>query len=205
VLVRLRKQIKMPAETVTRKMLAERSGVSSSTLRQIEIGALRLTSAVAQKIFRGTGVSPDSLMRGDDPLLDPYGVPLGPNSFNIAKHLWVSESIETNSALLVALFHAAEKRSQALAVSLEFYSWIEKVSRLFGLDALIRQQLADRGKMDVLFVPFIPDGLRPKDPESKRRWKGFQAKQKKELEAKLNEYLKRSSQRGPRSPGRPVA
>jgi transcriptional regulator with XRE-family HTH domain len=210
VLVRLREAISRQDKIdVTRKMLAERSGVSSSTLRQIEIGGLRLTDAVAEKLFRGTGVSPESLLRNDDPLLDPYGVPLDPDSLNVAKLLWVPEFIETHAAVLVALFHAAEKRGQAMSVSMEFSSWLEKTARLFGLDALVRQQLAERGKMDVFYSGCLPESLRPRDPESKRRWEEFKTRMTEEREGKVKEgaeeYLKRSSQKRPRSPGRPPA
>src|SRR5262245_49254688 len=82
---RLRRQISTPANPVTREILAERAGVSAPTLRDIETGKFQLTEAVAERIMLATGVSIQSLLRGEEPLKDIFDEKLSPQSTSKGK------------------------------------------------------------------------------------------------------------------------
>jgi transcriptional regulator with XRE-family HTH domain len=93
-LVRLRRKLSdWSAHKVTRQDLAKKAGIPESSLRDIETGRYKLTPAVATKISFATGVDPQSLLDGDDPLLDllrqPFSrkrVPDGQNMQNGPKN-----------------------------------------------------------------------------------------------------------------------
>jgi transcriptional regulator with XRE-family HTH domain len=171
VLVRLRGSLSTDGQTVTRKLLAERVGVSPSTIREIENDRFQLTEEVAQKMFRGTGVDPASLLRGDNPLLDVFKKPVGPDSKKMASNFWIPDYGETDEFLLSALLRAAEKRGTALSVSTGFFGWLEKTARFFGLVALVSQELTEN--LESFNMSLVPDCFRPKDPKSERIWAHF--------------------------------
>jgi transcriptional regulator with XRE-family HTH domain len=166
VLVRLRATLLM-----TRKTLAERTGVSASTIREIETNRFQLSDEVAQKIFRGTGVAPASLLRGDNPLLDISGNTLSSESKRRANFWWISDYGETDAFLLSALLRAAEKVGKAVSVSTEFSGWLERTTKLFGLTDLVRQELTEN--LESFDQSYVSECFRPKDPKSKKIWMEF--------------------------------
>jgi hypothetical protein len=67
-LARLRAQLSTKSHQVTRAELAKWTLIPEPTLKDIELGKFQLSDEIALKIAAGTGVSPTSLLEGEDPL-----------------------------------------------------------------------------------------------------------------------------------------
>jgi plasmid maintenance system antidote protein VapI len=149
-LTRLRSQLSKPGHPmISRGDLAQMTGVPKGSIAAIETGVYQLTPDVALKISRTTGVGPNSLMRGDNPLLDLERNPLGPESKLLTKRDWTSKDIDVEKLqlLFACLFKAAEEKGgQALPqVSLAFSFWVKETIEALKLTDLVATELKKDG------------------------------------------------------------
>jgi transcriptional regulator with XRE-family HTH domain len=168
VLVRLRRAISTPTNVVTRKRLAERVGLSVSTIREIETGGFKLTPAVAQRIMLVTGVSTRSLLNGEDPLKDCSGRILTPESaVEEMSNLYYEAEISLFSMLEAALKAAKEKGRSSVFYQL-FKEWLPQAVAAIGATSTMKTVL---NRNLGIFDPFyVPEAFQPKDAKMKARW-----------------------------------
>jgi hypothetical protein len=153
-------------------MLAERAGVSDSTLRQIEIGGFGLTEAVARRIMLSTGVSMQSLLKGEDPL---KGVGGGNLSHESASHmiseLYYQQEISMFDMLGAALKAAKEKKRSTILYQL-FTEWLPQAVDAIGATSGVKKVLNRR--LGLFDTSYVPEAFQPTDPKIKKRWKESQ-------------------------------
>jgi plasmid maintenance system antidote protein VapI len=167
-LVRLRKAISTETQVVTRKILADRVGISASTIREIETQRFALTEEIARRLMRTTAVSMGSLMRGDNPLKDLGGNDLSPRSAADALgRISYAEEIGVLDMIYAALQAAKEKNRAAVFVEI-FQDWLPKALETIRATEAMRVVLDNRlGAFD---PSIVPTALRPKQPKMRQRW-----------------------------------
>jgi transcriptional regulator with XRE-family HTH domain len=139
---RLRKALSTPNDEVTREDLANRCGIPAPSLRDIETGKYQLTHEVALKLAYATGVDYDSLIRGDDPLMDMIGNPLNPESPSCLADAWTPENTQSLETLFSCILKAAEKKKgEGVKVGLSFAMWAKQVSATFDMDKRVFEEL----------------------------------------------------------------
>jgi transcriptional regulator with XRE-family HTH domain len=136
--IRLRQALSIPGEEMTRELLSKRSGISPSTVRDIERGRFELTLDSAWKLAHATGVHPVSLILGKDPLLDWEGRPVDSSSKGRFEKLWGSGHMkrETHEKIFSCLMRAAENKgpASALLVSSSFVRWLRETWKAADLE-----------------------------------------------------------------------
>jgi transcriptional regulator with XRE-family HTH domain len=168
VLVRLRRMISTPTDVVTRKKLAQRVGLSASTIREIETGGFKLTPAVAQRIMLETGASTQSLLTGEDPLKDYSGKILTPSSaVGGMLELYYQHEMNIFAMLEAALKAAKEKHRGRIFYEL-FKEWLPQAVAAIGatltMKAVLNRNLG-------AFDPYhVFEEFQPKDAKTKARW-----------------------------------
>jgi transcriptional regulator with XRE-family HTH domain len=169
-LVRLRRKLSdWSAHKVTRQDLAKKAGIPESSLRDIETGRYKLTPAVATKISFATGVDPQSLLDGDDPLLDLLRQPFSKESPRWSEYAeWSEEYRGAREQLFFALLDTAEEKKIARLIYFSFENWLTTTIEAFGLNDLFAQKLTDRF---TLFDPyFVSDEFFPKNQRVAEKW-----------------------------------
>ena len=167
--------------TLSREKFAERVGIPARTIKEIETGKYNnkkkrgkygMNALDIAKISIATGVHPESLAAGTDPLIDISGrSPLSPDSPKLED--WAETKVDkaTLAFLVEVAVDAAAKKGASYMFQFLLQEWLCKTSKTFGLDELIRERLtAELGS----FIPgIIPPYFLPQDEESKRLWKEF--------------------------------
>jgi len=173
---------------MTRELLGERAGISPGSIKAIETGIYQLTPDVALRISFATGVDWESLLRGDNLLLDMAGDPVGPESEKWLDRAWTSKDIKHDEGLFSCFMRAAEKKTvdgktrTALKVSMSFRQWMKDTSLTFGLDKLTQAEVADWlfslpaedyesafNSVPECFLPFLAEERRKKLAERRER------------------------------------
>jgi DNA-binding XRE family transcriptional regulator len=205
-IVRLRKALSTPNQEMTREMLAKKVGVPVTSLRDLELERYKLTPEVALKISFATGVDYESLLRGDDPLLDLAGDPLSSKSKTWLNDAWGSKDRRTYEVLLGCLLKAAEKKKGlAVKVGLSFSQWIQEASLAFGLDQSVFEEffaLPDGVYDQEINTGIIPDCFFPRWMAEERRRKAMDERARRD---KILKDFKRSSETRSRSTKKPSA
>jgi hypothetical protein len=115
-------------------------GASAATIQSIELGRLRLSPALANRICVATGADPHTLLHPRGRPRDVCGKPYTPASFAITKHEPLNgddfeKSCKRALLFLEALLRAAKSpqklRSRALLFS--FQNWLQTARKEFGL------------------------------------------------------------------------
>ncbi len=168
VLVRLRRAISTPADVITREKLAERIGVSASTIRDIEMGKFGLTEAMARRLMIATSVSIRSLIDAENPLKDVSGKDLGPTiNPEILGRIDAFQEIAIFKMIEAAL-RAADKRKHGPMFYELFNEWLPDALESINAIDLMREVLD--GNLGIFDPSFVPARLRPTQPKKKRRW-----------------------------------
>jgi hypothetical protein len=160
-LVRLRKALSTPSVTMTRAMLAERTGIPEPTLHDIELGKFNLTSTVVMKIATATGVHPQSLSNGDDPLLSLDGLPFIPeyvpdkaNRDFLASMPFYEETIRH---VFLTAWQTAKEKHKGVIFAYSFGVWLETTLKALALKDACIGALTD--KLDSIDPQIVPSGL----------------------------------------------
>jgi transcriptional regulator with XRE-family HTH domain len=169
VLVRLRRAISTPSEVITRKKLAQRIGVSASTIRDIETDKFGLTEAIASRLMTATMVNKRSLLNGDDPLKDITGKDLGPNSNREGSRRNDPYHEFGIFKLMETALRAADKMKRSEVFYELFNEWLPAaLEAINATDSMKKILESELGKFD---PGYVPDQLWPTQPKMKRRWK----------------------------------
>lgn len=188
ILVRLRKQLSTENRQCTRTDLAKKTGVPEPTLKDIEVGKFRLTAEMAISIAFGTGASPGSLLRADNPVLDHFGNPVNSGTVSISP-FWSHLLYEANRQLFSAAFEAAHECEIGFLFLFSFNAWLYKTVKQFekiGLRSALSEKLTARLKF---FDPHqMGDMFWPKDAtEWKKQEEKISALQQKLMAASTPE------------------
>ena len=92
-----------------------------------------------------TGVDPQSLLNGDDPLLDFRGSPVNPQSKLLLDRELPLEAGEAFGTMLLCLWKAARKKKKltALAVGVNFSHWFQELCQSLELtDVVVKEAVA---------------------------------------------------------------
>jgi transcriptional regulator with XRE-family HTH domain len=169
-LTRLREKISTKNQAVTREMLAERAGISAPTVRDIETGRFQLTEAVAQRIMLVTGVSPESLIKGEDPLKDVFGRELSPKSRDELFSMEISHQRALSMEHMIKFaLEATSERKRSVIFGELFREWLPKALTTIGALSTMKKVLTrNLGAFD---PEQLPAALWPKDPKTRQMWK----------------------------------
>lgn len=154
-------------------MLAERAGVSAPTIRDIETGRFQLTEAVAQRIMLATGVSVQSLLKGENPLRNVLGEELSSESL---PDIFVSAQQASMHDMLAAAIRAAQEKKRAAIFYNLFIEWLPQA--LAAIDATrTMKKVLNRNLGQGKFEPYlVPEAFQPTDAKMKKRWDEEQLK-----------------------------
>jgi hypothetical protein len=167
-ITRLRKAISTETP-VTREMLAQRCGVPAPTIRDIETGRIKqLSESIAQKIMLATGVSTQSLLRGDDPLKDILGRELSAESrADMISEVYYQEEISMVDMLGAAIKAAKEKKRSTVFYKL-FSEWLPQA--ISAIDATKEMKNVLNRRLGLFDTYYVPEAFQPTDPKIKKRW-----------------------------------
>ena len=172
---------------VTRELFEKRVGISAKTLKAKETGAYEkkrkkkpdierskygMNALDIAKISIATGVHPQSLINGDDPLIDNSGrSPLSPKSAKFEDQAELLVDKATLAFLVSVAVDAAAEKGVSYLFQFLLQGWLCETSKMFGLDEKITERLtAELGS----FKPgLVPPYFLPKDDKSKLLWKEF--------------------------------
>ncbi len=164
---RLRKALSTDNHACTRAELSRRTGVPANTLTDIELKRIKLSLRVACKISIGTEVDLNSLMAGDDPLMNIYGQPMVKGSLAIPSRTQLLAKIESfqeaQKQICLATWEAAQDRDVGMMLSYLFNTWLSSTLDDMGLKSLMVGKLTQRlGLFDPEKIPrmFWPKGKR---------------------------------------------
>jgi DNA-binding XRE family transcriptional regulator len=136
--------------TLTQPAFARMVGVSASTIQSIELGRLRVSRDLANRICLVTGVDPESIMKEVGAPVALHGGPFLSTSFQLHKHFYDSmqgeHSFRKANLYLESLLRAAAalgKDNRLLAVLLSFDQWLNKTRKEFGLVKASARQLEE--------------------------------------------------------------
>jgi len=138
---------------------------------------------VAMRVSLGTGVDPESLMRGDEHLWDVAGLPFTRASKKPQALGWSEELTASISLLFGAILAAAKEKNAIRQFHFLFDVWISQIVPALGMSKEVFEQLNKIGnRLDPDFS--VPDALLP--PEGKKRWSESRQKLKDELDAEIS-------------------
>lgn len=134
----------------SQKDFARLIGLSASALQRIELGSLKLSSKVAQRISVVTGVRAKCLFRRNKPLLAFDGTAYASSEFDKLQRRYQSKAIsyeceymaqelETRVAVLL---RAAVTRKVFDSVLSDLWEEVDKIRVTYGLAAVARDRLA---------------------------------------------------------------
>jgi DNA-binding XRE family transcriptional regulator len=156
-LARLRRQLSDGyTHQMTRAELAKKTGIPERSLQDIEAGKYKLTHDVAIKIAAGTDVDANSLLRGDDPLLNYSGEPLDAFGMKI-DFQWNSLFGQTRKHLLEVAWEAAVAKHRSCVLSNSFDEWL--ITTVHALDLKIMKGVIEKMRLfliDPEEIPFDP-------------------------------------------------
>jgi plasmid maintenance system antidote protein VapI len=183
-LTRLRRTLSTPNHEMTRKDLSKRAGIPEASIKDIETGVYKMTPEVAMRVSLATGVDPQSLMRGDDHLLDVAGLPFT----RVSKKQvlgWSEELTESIFLLFQTILSAAKEKIAIRQFHFLFDAWISQVVPALGMAKEVFEQLNKIGdRLDPDFS--IPDSLLPREVKAKQLWFESRQKLQDELEAEIS-------------------
>lgn len=188
VLVRLRKALaKFPGSggTFTRKKLADRAGISASTIREIETGGFALTEEMAIKIAHATQVSPRSLLLGEDPLRDWHGHEFSKESKRLPEDpWWWREDQEAREQVFAAALATAREKKAVPLFYFMFDRSMAATIKALRADTVFEEKLTDRLPEFDLYrlIEF-----RPKNKRLAERWDEFEYQLMKEFSRRLEQ------------------
>jgi hypothetical protein len=150
-------------------MLAQRCGVPAPTIRDIETGKIkRLSESIAQKIMLATGVSTQSLLRGDDPLKDILGRELSAESrADVISEVYYMEEMSMVDMLGAAIKAAKEKKRSTVFYQL-FSEWLPQA--ISAIDATPEMKKVLNRSLGLFDTYYVPEAFQPTDPKMKKRW-----------------------------------
>lgn len=167
-LVRLRKTL-----SLSRTQLAERTRIAESTLHDIELGKFKMSPEVAIKISLKYWVHPQSLLKGDDPLLGGDGREFSANSPQLSWIGVIPQFREARQQLFEAIWDSASEKKIELQLAFSFETWLLSAIEELGLETVMPQKLTKRLHS---FDPIqIRPDLRPKNGQLAAQWKMFEA------------------------------
>jgi transcriptional regulator with XRE-family HTH domain len=172
-LARLRGQLSS-SNQCTRKKLSEKTGVPEATIKDVELGKFKLTTAVAMKIALGTRADPKSLLNGDDPILDFCGESLSESSTSL-DYLPESLHAEARRQLFEAVWDAAVEKARSELLSYSFDNWIATTVKSLWLRGSLEEKITEKVKLFLVDPDEIPS-FRPKNRELAAQWKGVEDK-----------------------------
>jgi transcriptional regulator with XRE-family HTH domain len=180
----LRRALSTPHDEVTRKDLSNRTGIPEASIKDIETGVYKMTPDVAMRVSLGTGVDPDSLMRGDEQLRDVLDLPLTRASKKPQALGWSEELTESISLLFVAILTAAKEKNALRQFHFLFDAWISEIVPALRIENEVFKQLNKIGdRLDPDFS--VPEAVLPREAKAKKRWFESRQKLKDELEAEI--------------------
>jgi DNA-binding XRE family transcriptional regulator len=179
--------------SINREGLAKKTGIPLPSLKDIEAGKYKMTPRVATMIAYATGVNPQSLLAGDDPLLDLRLLPFSKDSPRLQPSVWDPEHREAMVQLFQAFLDVAEEKKSMKLFAFLFENWVSETLEAFRIDDTLYRKLTERIP---LFDPLhIPRRFRPKTGVDAEQWKLFQD-QIKEEESRI--YMAARGRRSPR-------
>jgi plasmid maintenance system antidote protein VapI len=180
-LTRLRAQLSTPNNSVTRQALSKRTGIPVDTIKDIETGRFQLTAARAIKISLATGVDGESLLKGEDPLLDLAGNPVSNMSNTQPDQLWWSAArLESVKLLMSVVLDAAQEKYRTAHLYFLLQGWLSEVSKLLDLLPIIREKLKIGSVHPHLK---LPESFYPQSKPERLRWEMI-------LQSRLDEFDK---------------
>jgi hypothetical protein len=170
---------------VTRKDLSNRTGIPEASIKDIETGVYKMTPEVAMRVSLGTGVDPESLMRGDEQLWDVAGLPFTRASKKPQALGWSEELTESISLLFGAILTAAKEKNAIRQIHFMFDAWISQIVPALGIEKEVFEQLNKIGdRLDPDFS--VPEAVLPREDRAKKSWFESRQKLKDELEAEIS-------------------
>jgi hypothetical protein len=178
----VRRALSTAHDEVTRKDLSKRTGIPEASIKDIETGVYKMTPEVAMRVSLGTGVDPESLMRGDEQLWDVWGLPFTRASKKPQTLGWSEELTESISLLFEAILTAAKEKNAIRQFHFLFDAWISEIVPALGISKEVFEQLKKIGdRLDPDFS--VPEAVLPR--EAKKSWFESRQKVKDELEAEI--------------------
>jgi hypothetical protein len=193
-LARLRRQLSYDGHQMTRRELSKRAGIPERTLQDCEAGKFKLGIEAAIQISLVTPVDPESLMRGDDPLLDAFGEAVEHQEGANIDFPLDSPHGSAREVLFKTLWEAAMAKNRSLALSYSFDQWVETTMQLLDLEACFLERLTLKLR-EALFDPDeIP--FRPENPNVAKQWKNAEQQIRREQVGIFKERLEQLQKEG---------
>jgi hypothetical protein len=169
-LTRLRKQLSTPNIQMTRIALAKLTGIPLDTIKDIETGRFKLTEQTVIRVAVPTGADCDSLLKGDDPIVDVLGKPLNANSYKFVDILGVGRTFGDTIKLLFSIaLEAAQESNRSTHFYLLFRGWISKTAQTLRIEKKITEKL--HPKIASIHPDLnLPTAFYPDDPKQKSLW-----------------------------------
>jgi transcriptional regulator with XRE-family HTH domain len=169
-LTRLRAQLSTPNHQITRQNLAKRTGIPVDTIKDIETGRFALSGENAFKIALATGVDGESLLKGDEPLLDLLGEQVSNKSHRLVDHLlWSEAEADSVVGLFSVVLHAAQEKGRAMHFYFLFRQWLPKTAELLGVLPEVRERLEPI--LGSLYPGLsLPESFYPENRKDRLKW-----------------------------------
>ena len=136
------------------------------------------------RVSLGTGVDPESLMRGDEQLWDVLGLPLTSARKKPQALGWSEELTESISLLFGAILIAAKEKNALRQFHFLFDAWISEIVPALRIENEVFKQLNKIGdRLDPDFS--VPEAVLPREGRDKKRWFESRQKLKDELAAEI--------------------
>jgi hypothetical protein len=167
---------------MTRADLAKKTGIPEASIKDIETGTYKMTPEVAMRVSLATGVDPESLMRGDDPLWDVGGLPF--TSVSKRPQTRSRELAASMSLFFGAILAAAEQKEVLRQFHFLFETWLSRTVLELGISKEGFEQVNKIGdRLDPDFS--VPEALLPREHKAKQRWFESRQKLQDELQAEI--------------------
>jgi transcriptional regulator with XRE-family HTH domain len=135
---------RVPANEMSRERFAKKTGIPEPSLKDIETGRYEMTPDVAYKISFTTGVDPQSLLRGDDPLLDFTGQRYSKASSRLDDVLSIRALEDSNLELLRAAWETASEKKMATLFTYMLGEWLRQTFLNLGLGSTYAKAIKRR-------------------------------------------------------------
>jgi len=143
---------------MTRELFAKRVGVPAGSVKAIETGKYKITPEVAMRVSLATGVAAESLMRGDERLLDVEGLPFTRVSRKPEAPPWCKELAESMLLLFRAVLTATEEKDVIMQFQFSFNVWLSSIVPALRISKEAFEQIERIGdRLDPDFS--VPDAL----------------------------------------------
>jgi transcriptional regulator with XRE-family HTH domain len=199
VLVRLRRQISTPDQMVTREILARRINVSPSTIRDIETGKFEISEKMAQRLMNVTGVSIESLQKGEDPLENVAGQPLDPviSPLLVAGPInpWQGHAVYSMIEAAMLAINKVKRGPLFYELFKEFLVEVLEAAKATSVMKTILNR--NLGSFDPREVP---DALKPTGAEMAQRWEETRKELQRMVFEESEALIAAAKQRGEKDP-----